>query len=300
MAVRDILVCLDAISGASSRLDLALNLAQTHKARLTAVFTTPQPRASAAPLIVPGVPPTVLGPVSPEGAAVIGSEPIIPTGPVVEAAPGAEQAEIIERIFREELPQRGLDGEWSELNQSELAEIIQLAKTVDMTILGQSLGHDPAGMRWLRPDDVMIDTGRPVLIIPAAGVFDQVGKRVLIAWDGTREANRALHDSLPLLAGAEMATVIHFAAGQADIDRDRPWLERITQHLRRHGVQAQPEESLHRSISVRDALLARAAALGADMIVAGAYHHSPLRESVLGGLSRGLLDHMTTPVLMSH
>ncbi len=300
MALRDILVCLDAISGASSRLDLALNLAQTHKARLTAVFTAPQPRATGAPLIVPGVPPTVLGPVSPEGAAIVGGEPILPTEPVVEASPGAEQAEIIERVFREELLRRGLDGEWSELNQSELAEVVQLAKAVDLTILGQSLGHDPAGMRWLRPDDVMIDTGRPVLIIPTAGVFEQVGKRVLIAWDGTREANRALHDALPLLAGAERVTVVHFAADQADIDRDRPWLERITQHLGRHGVQAQPEEGLHPSASVREALLSRAAALGADMIVAGAYHHSPLRESVLGGVSRGLLDHMTIPVLMSH
>jgi nucleotide-binding universal stress UspA family protein len=70
--------------------------------------------------------------------------------------------------------------------------------------------------------------------------------------------------------------------------------------LARHGINAQPEESLHPAVSIQDALLSRAADLAADMIVAGAYHHSPLRESVFGGVSRGLLDHMTVPVLMSH
>jgi nucleotide-binding universal stress UspA family protein len=83
-------------------------------------------------------------------------------------------------------------------------------------------------------------------------------------------------------------------------NRDRPWLARIVRHLERHGVKAQAEESPRVGIPVSDALLSRAADLGADMIVAGAYHHSQLRESLLGGVSRDLLDHMTAPVLMSH
>ena len=87
---------------------------------------------------------------------------------------------------------------------------------------------------------------------------------------------------------------------KADLDRDRPALERIVRHLARHGIEAQAEESLHPAISVRDALLSRAADLGADTIVAGAYHHSRLRETLLGGVSRDLLEQMTIPVLMSH
>jgi nucleotide-binding universal stress UspA family protein len=107
-------------------------------------------------------------------------------------------------------------------------------------------------------------------------------------------------DALPLIGGAEAVTIMHVGTEQADLDRDRPSLERIVSHLARHGIEAQAEESLHPAVSVRNALLSRAADLGADMIVAGAYHHSRLRESLLGGVSRDLLDHMTMPVLLSH
>jgi nucleotide-binding universal stress UspA family protein len=152
---------------------------------------------------------------------------------------------------------------------------------------------------WLRPDHVVTAAGRPV-VIPYAGTFARIGRRVLVAWDGTREANRALHDALPLFGNAEAVTVMHVGTQEADMDRVRPWLERIARHLQRHGVKAQPEESPRGGIPISDVLLSRAADLGADMIVAGAYHHSQLRETLLGGVSRDLLDHMTVPVLMSH
>ena len=217
-----------------------------------------------------------------------------------QTLPDAERADALEQRFRAELPLSGLDGAWRMLNRADLAELIQLAKAADLTILGQYPGSDSDGATWLHPDDVMIDAGRPVLVVPYAGAVESVGKRVLIAWNGTREANRALHDALPLIGGAEVVTVMHVGAQEADLDRDRPGLERIVRHLARHGIEAQPEESLHPAISVRDALLSRAADLGADMIVAGAYHHSRWRESLLGGVSRDLLDHMTIPLLMSH
>ena len=181
-----------------------------------------------------------------------------------------------------------------------LGELIQLATAADLAVLGQYPGNEPDGVTLLRPDDVMIDIGRPVLVIPCAGTFEGVGRRVLVAWDGTREANRALHGALSLIDAAEAVTVMHVGAQQANLDRDRPWLERIVRHLGRHGTKAQPEESASGGISISEVLLSRAADLGADMIVAGAYHHSPLRESLLGGVRRDLLDHMTVPVLMSH
>jgi nucleotide-binding universal stress UspA family protein len=175
-----------------------------------------------------------------------------------------------------------------------------LAGAVDLAVLGQYPGDDSDGETWLRPDHIVTATGRPVLIVPYAGTFECVGRRVLIAWDGTREANRALHDALPLIGNAEAVTVMHVAAGEADLDHDRSRLERIVRHLGRHGVEAKLEESLGGDIPVGDILLSRAADLGADMIVAGGYHHAHLRETLLGGVSRDLLDHMTVPVLMSH
>jgi nucleotide-binding universal stress UspA family protein len=297
MAVRDILVCLDATEAGDSRLELALNLAQASKAYLTAIYTSPEPRAGIPPA-GPGLPPTVLGPVSPDGARAIGGEPAITAS--AQITPEPERADAVEQRFRTELQLSGLDGEWHMLDSSDLAELIELAKSADLTVLGQYPGSDSGGATWLRPDDVMVDAGRPILVVPYAGAFEQVGRKVLIAWNGTREANRALHDALPVIGGAEAVTVIHVGAEQADLDRGRTSLERIVRHLSRHGIQAQSEERLHPAISVCDALLSRVAQLGADMIVAGAYHHSRLRESLLGGVSRDLLEHMTVPVLMSH
>ncbi len=296
MRLRDILVCLDATETGDSRLELALNLAQASKAHLTAVYTSPEPRAGIPPA-GPGLPPTVLGPVSPDGARAIGGEPAIAAPEQIPS--DAERADAVEQRFRAELPLSGLDGEWHMLDRSDLAALIELAKSADLTVLGQYPGGS-GGATWLRPDDVMVDAGRPVLVIPYAGAFERVGGKVLIAWNGTREANRALHDALPMIDGAEAVTVMHVGAEQAELERGRTSLERILRHLSRHGVEAQAEERLHPAISVCDALLSRAAQLGADMIVAGAYHHSRLRESLLGGVSRDLLDRMTVPVLMSH
>ncbi len=148
--------------------------------------------------------------------------------------------------------------------------------------------------------------GQPINAIPPAqalreaeraGTFER-GRRVLVAWDGTRQANRALHNPLPLIGGAEGASVIHVGAQQADLDRDRPWLERIVSTWA--GTGSRPEESPRGDISISNVLLSRAADLGADMLVAGACDHSRLCERLLGGVGRDLLDHMTVPVRMSH
>ena len=141
---------------------------------------------------------------------------------------------------------------------------------------------------------------RPVLVVPYAGAFDSVGKRVLVAWDGSREAVRAVNDALPLLGEAEAVTVISIGPRETELERRRTSLERIVGHLQRHAILARLEESVQGGIAVSDVLLSRAADLAADLIVAGLYHHSQLREALIGGVSRDLLDHMTVPVLMSH
>jgi hypothetical protein len=208
MALCDILVCLDATTAGDGRLELALNLAQANKAHLTAVYALPEPRGWAAPLAGMGLPPTVLGPVSPEGARAIGGQPISATAPAERVLLEAERVDTVEERFHEELPRRALDGEWHILDHTDLAELIQLATAADLAILGQHPGNEPDGVTLLRPDDLMIDSGRPVLIVPYAGTFERVGIRVLVAWDGTREANRALHDALPLIGGAEAVPTV--------------------------------------------------------------------------------------------
>jgi nucleotide-binding universal stress UspA family protein len=94
--------------------------------------------------------------------------------------------------------------------------------------------------------------------------------------------------------------VLTVAERETDFERHRPGIERLRMNYQRHGIAARVEETLRGDLAIADLLLSRAADFSADLIVAGAYHHSQLREALFGGITRDLLDHMTVPVLMSH
>ncbi len=142
--------------------------------------------------------------------------------------------------------------------------------------------------------------GRPVLVVPYAGRFEACGRRVLVAWNASRAATRAVNDAMPLLAGAETVTVLC-----VDPDEDRrahgdvPGAD-VAVHLARHGVKARVESTASGGIGVGNAVLSRASDIGADLLVMGAYGHTRVRELLLGGATRTILESMTVPVLLSH
>ena len=172
------------------------------------------------------------------------------------------------------------------------------ARYADLVVLGQPRERDGSGVEMDFPERVILAAGRPVLMVPYAGKFDGVGKRVLVAWNAGREATRALTDAIPLLREAEQVHVVAFnpegAAHGAVPGAD------IGLYLARHGVPV--EVAYHRAddIDVGNQMLSRVADLGIDLIVMGAYGHSRLRELVMGGASRTILQSMTAPVLLSH
>ncbi len=296
MALKDILVGVDHSTAGEGRLKFALNLMRAHQAHITACYVMREEHGASGP-ILPGVPvnpgPGLL--VAPEAEAAAGDTA---PNPVPPASREAERAEQVEELFRTELRAHGLGGEWHLLSPGETAVFIDLAKSFDLTILGQL--SPEIRSTGFRPDEIIIATGRPVLVIPYAGTFDTVGRRALVAWDGTREAARAANDALPLLENAEAVTVMFVGARETALAEQRLSIERMVHHLQRHGIPARTEETLQGDLRISDVLLSRAADLAADLIVAGAYHHSQLREALVGGVSRDLLDHMTVPVLMSH
>jgi nucleotide-binding universal stress UspA family protein len=150
MALRDILVCIDHTAAGDVRFQLALNLAQASKAHLTSVYVLREPRSLPTPPAGVGLPPTVLGPVSPEGARAMQRQPISAAAPVVEVLREGERADTAEERFREELQLRGLDGEWHIVDHTGVAELIELTETSDLVILGQYTGDDSDGVTWLR------------------------------------------------------------------------------------------------------------------------------------------------------
>ncbi|MBM3518925.1 MAG: universal stress protein [Alphaproteobacteria bacterium] len=171
------------------------------------------------------------------------------------------------------------------------------ARYADLVLVGQSGGEgETIDVGPALAEDVVMTCGRPVLTLPFAGHFPSIGKRPLVAWNGTREATRAVHDAMTILAKADLVTVLSVTEPNPD---HLPGAE-ICTHLARHGVKAESRHSVAGELGVGDVLLNAVADYGADLLVMGAYGHSRLRELVLGGPSRHLLNVMTCPVLMSH
>ncbi len=181
-----------------------------------------------------------------------------------------------------------------------------LARGADLVILGQARPDAKAAAAAL-PVHVITHSGRPVLVVPFAWSSERCGQRILVSWDASREAARALQLALPMLQQAGKVELAVFDTGastplvaDAFAADPRPWLAR-------HGVQAEmavhaveKRRGPHRRHEVGEALLGRAAAMDADLLVMGAYGHSRFRESILGGVTKTVLEAMTLPVLMAH
>jgi len=146
----------------------------------------------------------------------------------------------------------------------------------------------------------LLGGGAPLLVIPAARLTDDIGKRVLIAWNGGREAARSVRDALPLLVSARDVSVVSIVEPRAmATDGSRTYGE-LRAYLAAHGVDARFKRLDAANIPAAERLLSEAANAGADLIVMGGYGHARLREWVLGGVTRRMLESMTVPVLMSH
>ena len=282
MSLKDILVHLDTTPRCAVRLELAAGIAQRHGAHLTGLHVIDIPSANYF-----------------YGAAM----PFAPANPeeIVERirAEAQEAARPIEATFRDCLRRNAIEGEWR-LTEGNPPSIVALhARYADLCIVGQPNPYEPQDSDPVTVAAVMT-SGRPVLAVPFAGEFRTVGERVLIAWNASREAARALNDALPLLANAQQVTVLavnprHGVGGHGDV----PAAD-ICLHLARHGLRAMAAHTVAKDISEGEALLSYAADIGADLIVAGAYGHSRAREMVFGGVTRTLVAEMTAPVLLSH
>jgi nucleotide-binding universal stress UspA family protein len=122
--------------------------------------------------------------------------------------------------------------------------------------------------------------------------------RVMICWDGSRPATRAIADAMPFLARSAAIDVVIVASGREKSD-EIPGVD-IGEHLARHGLDVEVERLSAIKGDVPDTILSHAADAEADLIVMGGYGHSRLREFILGGVTRGILRTMTVPVLMAH
>ena len=171
----------------------------------------------------------------------------------------------------------------------------------DLVVLGQrDASTKGIAVDAVLPQHVLLHVARPVLVVPYAGTFSNIGQKVMVAWDAGRESARTVSDALPILKRAAQVQVVVFNGkqGPADAHGQEPGAD-IALFLARHGVKVEVSQE-ETSIDIGNALLSRMADYGTDLLVMGGYGHSRFRETMLGGVTKTILDNMTVPVLMSH
>ncbi len=277
MVYRDLLLLLDDSRGSSGRITAAVEFAKRTGADINALYLG------------------VYHQIPSYAAAEISSQ-------ILEAREEAiqKEAQTSKEAFERACGAAGVEGRFSCLVNApgELADAAMAAgRITDLIVMGQP-DEDEGG--WMGPwllESILLGSGRPALVVPYIGAHETIGTKVLVGWDGGREAARAVGDALPLLMKASEVTVLSV---NRDPDRKRPSTEEIAGHLARHGVPAKHHDVKIQALSPANYMLNRASDEGADLIVMGAYAHSRLRELILGGMTRDILKHMTVPVMLSH
>ena len=279
MSIKDILVHLDQSERSSVRLDVAFQLAKQHEAMLIGLFVETNYNVTA---YTPG-----------------------------EFKGGfdkktREAGDLVKQQFEERAKRDGVSIEWRQIDRQGvrdvdvIEQVITHGRYVDLLVIGQSDPEDNGNIPVALPDEVVLRAGRPVLLIPYSGQYDFNAVHAMVAWNGGREAARAVNDALPLLKRAKKALVlaVNPTEGNRSDLGDLPGAD-ICLHLARHGINAEAQHVSAPDVKVGDILLSRAADEGVNVRVSGAYRTSPLLERVLCGVTRHLLAQMTVPVLMS-
>jgi nucleotide-binding universal stress UspA family protein len=161
--------------------------------------------------------------------------------------------------------------------------------------------NPPTIAAFTTPERVVVAAGTPILVVPTSGSFDDMGRHVLVAWDGSRESARAVRDAMPLLQEAEQVSLVAVDADRQGHMHPNANPAELAAHLSRHGIPAKATEVSVGLKNVTNMLLVHAAQLRADLLVMGAYGHPRLLEFWLGGTTHDLLEEKAVlPVLMSH
>ena len=278
MSYKDLLVQVDDTRSCVKRIELAVALAVAHEAHLTGVYIISEP----SPASFVGIPAELLTDLQQRAR---------------------DRADLALGRFAD-VAKRNLIAFGTRVDRvlyTEVADALATnARYADLVILGQHDPDDPAAAPRYLPEEVILGSGRPALMVPYIGPAATFGERVTVAWDASREAARAVNDALPLLERAKAVGVVTINPGDKPFGHGEEPGADIGLHLARHGIKVEVQRVEARDLDTANAILSHLANEGADLLVMGAYGHSRLREVVLGGVTRTILAEMTVPVLMSH
>jgi nucleotide-binding universal stress UspA family protein len=277
----DIIVHVDASDDGSTRARIAARLAELHHAHVTGLFVR---------------------------------EPLNATIDLSLFTDSALQSEVYQRelqraiatgdtmlhnareTFNAVIKPTAIAADWLVVDGGSPAAIDAAARFADLVIVGQ----DNRQPRRNPAAELALSCGRPVLAVPRATATDTLGTRILIAWNGSREAARAVGDAMPFLKRAAFVAVLSVEPPWREIAAGMEELSKLSRHLEHCGVAAERFVVQAAEHAAGDEIIARANNADCDLIVMGAYGHSHMRELVLGGASRSILAAMPMPVLLSH
>jgi nucleotide-binding universal stress UspA family protein len=269
MGIRDILVHLDFSAEAEARLDLAIQYARKHEAKLRGVY------------------------------------PISHSYYEPRDIDEQSNVERVATMFRGKAAAAGIASEWVYLDSSVsgigVTEIMtSQAYYTDLVIVGQTNFRTPSRHTPLDlPERLVMASGRPVLVVPYAGTFETAGDRIMIAWKTGRESVRSVSDALPCLGKARYVSIIEVRNESMSSESDSP-LAQIRDYLDRHRVKAKTDHICPGNLTVGDTLLNLTCENTIDLLVIGAYAYTRRGTPALSPIAHHVLRHLAVPVLMSH
>jgi nucleotide-binding universal stress UspA family protein len=279
MSFKNILAYCNNAKTAERLFSVAVGLAQKYDAHVTGLYIVPQPHLHAA----------------------VGEEFI---GELMTSQEEYfdEQGDLIKAAFDKARGKNRAKNEWVKIHSSTAfvrGTLVDTARYSDLIVMSQTdsdydVAHEPG-----LPEEVVLESGRPVLVIPNKGDVSTIGQNIMVAWNSSRESARAVGDALPFMTGSKLVKIVELM----DDDRsakDRPNAADIAANLKRHGVKAEDSETPLDDRDVGEYFLRRAKREKCDLLVMGGYGRTRVSEFILGGATRHVLQEMSLPVLMSH
>ncbi len=280
MTIKTIAVSLVDIERQDAVMNAAFSLAAVHDAHVLGVYVVPSPNVIAVPASFGAM------------AADLNNSQHF-----------ADKLEDVKARFEDAARRHDVRAEWRRVDGETgllATAMLKHAPYADLIVAGQV---NSSTSNHIEPDfaeRLVLESGRPVVIIPNMGTFKTVATNVIVGWNATREAMRAAFDAVPVIKQAKRVELLWAnARDEPEVAGDLPGAE-LAAVLARHDIKVVTRSISASDLAPADALLNEAADNGADLIVIGAYGHSRLREFVFGGVTRSLLQNMTAPVLMSH
>lgn len=276
MSFKEILLHVDATDSCVDRLTCAIELARAHEAHLVGLYAVEIPA-------LPGYVQPAL------------SSDILQ----MYRQPYFEQAQIAKVHFEAMTNAAGISAQWRCVEDNAAQAMAAHGRYTDLVMLGQATG-DVRGPADYLVERVILDSPKPVLVIPCTTVKATIGTRIVVAWNGSREAVRAIDAAMPLLVAAREVDVVAVNSQTKSAEQAPIPAADICHHLARHDIKAEARELLGTDREAAEIILKWAGDQGSDLLVMGAYGHWRISEIMLGSMTGRVLNSAAIPVLLAH